>query len=486
MRKKILKLAMILSMVLLSASPVSVFAMVSGPEADGAQGVLSSGDIGTFAKYAPISTIQIDFSKNTGIELDQSAPHSNNPNGYYLEDGYVKSNGVKMKESFSSLSGFTLIYKDAAILSTGETRNVEVVFGSGQIPQVVGKTGNGSYTDNLTFMKAYSTVNNGPAITPLSDARKHFGLRANIKVRVGKDGDFLDDTFLFTAFDININRTTNSNFNNIVYARANDSYSEAVEPSSGLDSESDFYIPGTYMEYEEDRDNDSTSPSPTYGIRFRGKNGNISASQRNYNSGFAAVGSSNGFTARYWSSAGSNDSPIELYLMPNRISHTSKSSSGDNGKIELWTSGEIDDENARLLNGGTVDAPRTYVVPNAKVVTYKMTPDSGYELDALMINGAEVSAVEVLDENGDVLYYTYTFDETISVEQEISVMWKKVPVLPTPVPEPDSPVLAPDSGANTMASDELVNISGVLIIAQALVVVVIVLVVFAKKDLSKK
>lgn len=474
----------------ISILPVNVFAAVSGPDVDGVQGVLQSGDKETFAKYAPISTVTIDFSKTTKIELDQANPRPNgNPNGYYLDNGYVKADGVKMKESFTSLSSFTLIYKNAATLSTGETKDVEVIFGSVQDSQVIGKTGNGSYTDNLTFVNAESIVHNGPAIAPLSGVKKHFGFRTNVKVRIGKNGDFLNDTFFFTTFDVNINRGGNSNFEKLVYAYANYNYSEAVEPSSGLNSESDIYIPDSYAE-SWDYGN-SASPNPTYDVRFIGLNGNLPISQKNYNSGFAAVGNSNGFVARYWSSSGTNTSPIELYIMPDRITHTSKSASGDNGRIELWTSGKIDDDNATHLEGGTIAAPRMYDIPNAKEVTYKMTPDIGYELDVLMINGTEATAAEVLDADGNTLYYTYTFDETVIEDQEIMVTWKKivVPPIPTPTPEPQPEPFTPptpDTGMNTNFDDGSMDMSIILAICQIVGIIMAFSVLFVRKYSTKK
>ena len=435
--KLYIKLTTVFVLVFSLLLSVNVFATVSGDNPDGVQGLVYDGTLDDFARRAPISTINIDLSKCTGMELDYYQANSAAPNGFELDgNGNVIARDVLVKgSSWSYLNNFTLIYKNAAIMSTGETRDLEIVFNDAS---VIGRSSNGDYRDNITFAKINSSVNGGPAITPLSEVGKHFAFRSNVKFRIGKAGEMTgNDTFLITAYDINNNRESLGSFMDLTFAGSNYGYSESAEPSSGINAESDFYVPTTY--YERIESGNSGSPNPTYGSRLVGLNGGTSISQKNYNSGFATVGDASGFISRFWSSAGTNILPLEIYLMPGGISHTSKSASGDGGKIELWTSGKIDDTNATYLVGGTINAPRTYVVPNGKSATYKMVPEADYEIDKLMVNGAEATATPVI-ENGKIVYYTYFFDIDVVTEQEIIVTWKT-----DKVPEP----AAPDTGSNT-------------------------------------
>lgn len=414
-------------------------AYVSGPDADGETGVMRGGTVEDFAKNAPISTINIDLASATDIELDQNPNHNpSSPEDFFIDDGgYVQLPGVKMKYGFSRLHDFTIIYKNAATISTGEKKDVEIIF---KEIELAGKEGNGTYDDNVRLVKVDSDDGDKvvPSIRPQTEARKHFGMRGIMKVRIGKAGDFSsNDTFLFTLYGIN-NVRSGYNFETLFSAANNYNYSESVEQLAGISSESDVYVPEDFIpteieghvEYED--------------IRFLAAGGN----DQSYETGYAVTAEASGYETYVWSSAGAQgfgQDGMNMRIFPVKISHTSKSASSEGGKIELWTDGQVDSLVTKL-EGGTTDLPRIYVVPNHKEVTYKMTPDAGYEFDTLIVNGVEVDPVEVTDEEGNVLYYTYTFNEDTLDDQEIIVTWKKLPVPPTPpepTPDPDDPPVVP-------------------------------------------
>ncbi|MBR5939585.1 hypothetical protein IKZ77_03540, partial [Candidatus Saccharibacteria bacterium] len=59
----------IMALAFVCSCNTAVFATVTGPEANGVQDILASGSVDDFAKYAPISTVSIDFSKITAEDV---------------------------------------------------------------------------------------------------------------------------------------------------------------------------------------------------------------------------------------------------------------------------------------------------------------------------------------------------------------------------------------------------------------------------------
>ena len=90
---------------------------------------------------------------------------------------------------------------------------------------------------------------------------------------------------------------------------------------------------------------------------------------------------------------------------------------GMKGTFNLNSSNLCDTDGGRYVNG-QVDQKRTYDVPYGKDVTYKMTPESGYIIHELYIDGQRINKnspeyakfTTVYDASGAVEYYTYKFD----------------------------------------------------------------------------
>lgn len=102
--------------------------------------------------------------------------------------------------------------------------------------------------------------------------------------------------------------------------------------------------------------------------------------------------------------------------------------SGPNGKYAIWKDGIIDGDSNKLLYEGTDE--RTYDVPNGKEVTIKFTPEPGYLLRSLTVNGGLANAV-ARDENGNVTtaanaaYYTYTSPANQTDNMTVYVEWNQ-------------------------------------------------------------
>ncbi|MBR5938933.1 hypothetical protein IKZ77_00030, partial [Candidatus Saccharibacteria bacterium] len=369
--------------------------------------------------------------------------------GYY----FVIRDADLYSESFREMGSFTLVYPGVATLSDGTPKDLKIIFNKYTI--ITSSRAPSSYKEDVRMFRV-SNSDLLPDFAPLVDGvpgeKYHIGVRADVKIRiddiVGEDESATKvsntDTLLVTARHLNVTRGSNTNFAKIASAETNYYYSESAMPDfSTLSPESDLYVAGSHLDevtgsfdgfIEDSYSNNDNQPYRLVAVSGVGEG---------YEGGFAGVGMAHtdgngGTVMRIWSSTGINDRPLDLYLMPGGIEYTSKSSSGENGKIELWTSGVIDDSVAEL-DGGNTTTPRTYVVPNGKEVTYKMTPDSGYILDTLLVNGVEVSAVPVI-ENDEVSYYTYVFDGSIIDAQEIKVSWKKVS---------SDEVGSPDTGMNS-------------------------------------
>ena len=429
--------------------------------------VMKAGNVINFAKDAPISTITIDRSKihkdnlvfSEPGKLDQ-LPNVGNCISFTFADGYAYAEGVTVNADYKSLGNFSFVYKDAAIMSDGTKENLEVIFDA--IHVIREKSQPTYYNEKIRIAYAGDSGNGKPlALTPLSvnNQDKHFAIRSEIKFRVGKtdvvSGE--EESFFFTASDINIK----NNSAIIVNDHGNQKYSESIEPMYGINSESDIYIPQSTNITDNPSGGEWNRTYGGYGHRFMVDSRITNPSTNPYDFGLATVvragGSSgrvnNGFITRVWVSSGPDFEQSEIHFLNYDLTHRFTSSSGADGIIELWTDGQIHDTDAeehkfRRLNGGDVYTPYTYAVPHGKEVTYKMTPDSGFILDTLTVNGAKKDPTNIVykENSTEVDYYEYTFrEDTVNENKTISVTWKLTtptpkPTTPTPKPTPDKKV----------------------------------------------
>lgn len=415
--------------------------------------IVKSGDLSDFAKDAPITTIRLDSEKfiSSDDNLENNVKLVSKMNSKYgnKQFSWKKVNGVQRiwtdtlntenttgdttnsdTDGYLPLGTFTLTFKDAAIMPNEERRDFKVTFNE---VTIITRKNKPSYEDSFAIMRLGNTDKPGIVISPLSGkgvegtSDCHCGLRAEITCEIV--GESNNDSFLMVSDEIN-NARGATNFGEIMHAGTNYNYSESIQFLSGIHSESEIYLPeGSSFDIKPDGTIDG------YKARFVGTN------KENGLYHIATAASANGIQVKAWSSAGATKYPINMYLLdPNDFTKGHTSSSDADGKIELWTDGQIhdkdkEDNNFRKLEGGTVDIPYTYAVPNGKSVTYKMTPDDGFELNTLKVDGYDVDNYTVYYKDGSITsgdtvlekpvdYYTYTFDEA-TADHTIAVDWKK-------------------------------------------------------------
>ena len=373
--------------------------------------VVASGDDASFIKDAPISTVRIDKSK---LKRDNvSLYHPDNSVGFRLDDeGYVYAPKCGVKAWYTGLGYFTLTFADAAILADGTRKNLVIRFND---VTTIGKTDTVNYYDYLKFARITNNVNTPLVFAPLSvNEGKHVAIRSAVTFSVANAGD--DDTFIFAANQINANRQDNNNFKNLVDAWGHYAYSESMEPLGGIADGSELYITENSTLYVFD----GTSPG-TLGVRFVGSGSN----EGNYSEGFATVAKAKeGLTTRIWSSAGTNVEPLNIGLLTSVNAFSLETAAGEHGSISLWADGTANSTTAAKLSGGTTAAPLTYSVPGTKDVMLAITPDFGYEIDTITLNGQAVQPTRTqYKPNGSV---SYELDiSAISADTAVSATFKK-------------------------------------------------------------
>ena len=318
-----------------------------------------------FAAAAPITTVRIDTEKinreNAAISYrDNSKRFDINQEGYvYAENCTVKQGG------YTGLGGFKLSFADAAVFPDGSRKPLEVSFAE---VHTIGRTDVEQYTDKLYFAQITDNPAQPLDFTPLSlSAQKHVAIRSRVYFSVPQAG--AEDTFLFAASGINTSRLGNSNFEKIVDSGGHYNYSESMEPMSGIVEGSNIYYPAdTQLAVMQG------TTAGSLGVRFVGTSGS-SENPLYYKTGFAAASNAKtGFSSRIWSSCGTNLEPLRINLMTSGVGYELTTAAGENGSISI-------------------------------------TPDTGYELDTLTVNG---TAVQPTRSNGICGPYEYDIPANIA------------------------------------------------------------------------
>ena len=433
----LISLAMVFTMMPMMGSPA--YAKGNSPS------IVKSGTIDDFAKDAPITTVRLDASKFTKTNATLVSKNDyytwGDGNGKLNADGVWTSDEVTVPKTKDAadlategneilLPSFSITLSDAAIMRDGKRKALKVTFDD---IKVFTKGGMDKYIDRFQIARLSSGAGAvGINISPVSLEGQHFGLQAKVTCQVV--GAAADDTLLLFSTELNNKRPeTHPGFTAIKGAANNDNYTESMQFLSGIDSESDIYLIGI-DNYSIDTDPSITTNVSGYNVRLFG-NGTPTSDHRN--SSLATAVSASGTSANAWSSAGNSSYGLNMfYLSTIKIAKEHTSSSGEGGKIELWTDGLTHDKdsetnNFKKLDGGTLTTPHTYAVPYGKKVTYKMTPEKCHVIDKLYVNGTEVDIAEdtnfttVNNASGEPEYYEYHFgDSTVNYDQKIQVTWK--------------------------------------------------------------
>ena len=429
----------------------------------------------TFASEADLASITIDPSKFTDdftvINVSGSTmvdPQNNTVGPKKTTDFHdgaqaVCYEGVDMSGGTMLDGGnFTVCYKDAAILSDGSRADLLIEFKNVQIaPKINSWNSDAKKYESYTYPGAATTcVFKNRLRMPDIYGRNsvtHAGIIiGNVSIKVGHvKGEAVEPVngsyfYFFTVWGINQERMTSSmggnNFSQadnttegVLNSKSNLNYSERFQVSAGPN----LYENGDNFKLYKKSDGGVIQYYPYY-------DGSKKPDNNNYESGFAAyANASGGFNAKVWQNApGSKNTLTELFLMPDQITHTITSSSTSDGTISIKDSslsggtynsstGYARDFLWNPANAGT--GPRIYDVPNGKDVTYIITPNSGFIIDKLFIDGSPVTPPAMQDGK-----YSYTFSN--NADHSIHVTYKKVvEVVVKKEWFPDNPDLHPDS-----------------------------------------
>lgn len=379
----------------------------------------------TFAKKADIATFKIlPLSSTHATNFEQFDGFKSASDGvgqYYYYDGTIPYGSAK------TLDGSILVvYKNKAVDSKGRNNyDVRIKYSDITIyPRTAGyDTTNPRIANRLIDGKA--------AFNPYGTWNGRYGITAKVEMYItwrnpvtdtGDPTPLTKGTFICTLSDINITRSDSLGDGAVVDGTSHYNFAESVE----LTSAGPVYFHDTTPCTGVGNPTDSSSNVPEWGLvgsRYVARN------QQGLLSEIASCASAGGASASIWSSG--IQSQTKLYLLPDEITYTITSSSGYYGKIEVWKTGSIGADGKNFYGGryvpGAVDEKRTYDVPCGKAVTYKMTPEYGYILDQLKVNGTEVQPTSVVYKaDGTVDYYTYTFPGTIASDddQTIHVTWQ--------------------------------------------------------------
>ena len=399
----------------------------------------------TFARSADLATVTIDPSKLTKefVNLSESTFSS----GITYNNGKVTADLGSVDLDYEKVfDGFTIVFSDAVIMSDGSRE--DLIFSVGSIT-VVGRDNKINpiweiWPHNETILLLnldYNQGNSYPSITAQGSATYTMGSQkygynqgfrmddALLKIE-GKDSShsYSLDTYFYTVRGLNINRRPNTgSFGHLHGASSNYSYTEAARIDGGS-SDGNIYVVENYATYM-DLYNGNTLVAKT------------SAGGNNfYENGFAVLGlAQSGVNVTFWQSAPrdtrSNGELMttDFFFLSDEITHNITSSSGYYGMIEVWKNGQLGTSgDGNWLYGGRyvpgeVDEKRMYDVPNGKKVTYKLTPEEGYIINKLLVDGTEVQPTNVIyKSSGEIDYYTYTFPAGGNTESDhtIHVTWQ--------------------------------------------------------------
>lgn len=422
---------------------------------------MSSGRYGySIASSSDIATIVIDESKllnpvisliaNTKVTITNSGgtytdTNSANVGSFEIFTGsggpYIlyKRQGSNNAQKFRGSSRYDLdgsiilTYEGAAILPDNSRKNLIIEITNISLFTTTYQTINSYFTGSVRLVRynyTDKTGSNEPVLNIQAATwdSNPYGMKYSLNTRVSDSS--ADDTFFFTAYDLNLDRSTVDNARRLYDSANNFNFSESMSfkdyPGTVYYNHS-FYAGGVLEN----------------GKVFTAK-GAGSSNTNAYATSLVALlaEASDGVNAVCWT-YGPFKGTSDFVIMNDGITHTTTASSGVGGKIELWKTGVIDDgDSNKLLDSSTIPASdtnkkRTFDVPDGKVITYKLTPNEGFVLDKVTI-GKKGSATTVVPVNtvynpdGTVKYYTYMFNESSSaggtnlfnINNEIRVDWQ--------------------------------------------------------------
>lgn len=363
-------------------------------------GVEASGSAAAakFASGMDIATITIqDLGKLEGM-VELASDVTKKSSGKIYWSGTLAQGGTK------TLSGdqVKVKYIKAATTADGASCDVEIVISDVVIYGDKRNEGTGNFVFATLCPK--SNGNTYPlAITAYPDGTwsgYREGVKAKITVNVYKTGTTIpaDGTFAFTIFDLNQNKS-NTSWENITDAENHYTFSEYVTVDGSA-----------YNVYY------NTARMTKTGSDIYPQSGN--GGGHSYETGIAFLARSGASLIGY-NGGGTDVGETSFYIMPRAgINHPITSYSSLGGSIVTDTHGN---GTGTVLPGGVVGDPRVYVIPAGKSVSYRMTPNAGYVLKGIYIDGNLITDAEyTANSDGS---YTYTFP-AVGDTHKINVRWQ--------------------------------------------------------------
>lgn len=388
-------------------------------------------------------TIVITDNTSGALEIDHSG-----------EKVRIKGGNLSHNTLDNQIKGqYQSTFKDAAILPDGTVKDVVLTFDIGRV--LTAKVGNPPMPNHVTIhhnsnadKKAINIVANTESKgTGVTDA--FFGVAVEKTVTISVDGA---GDFVVPFFGFNQNRNSAGSYRSFREVHGNDGYDAAIETAKVPDTANTFYPAqnDTYISVDGETFIERGGPQAEYDPPNQ-SGGQCGSDTDGYRSGFATIGKS-GFSAVVNSPCSENTNnvfPNNQYIALGDLIHRIWSGSGPHGKIETGKSGT----GTGLAGGSFTGAVPSgfpaantetqnlmrYVVPDAKEkVTYTMTPDKGYTMDTLVVDGTtytvpkipESASITTYDGNGALTYlgggkFTFEFTNANTQDHEIYVTWRK-------------------------------------------------------------
>lgn len=377
-------------------------------------------DQSTFAKDANLATVTILNLKDLSVTAElvsfsdsQLTDVNGNTVNPKLENNELSFPNAYMSPRTTYDAGnFTVKFNQAARLSDGTPKDLYIVFTGVKIFTWVNNSNPVTLSPILFF--AHHTGNDNKKDYPCVSVKSKESIGVSYdSLKVYVDEAAYTDTFFYTIYGVNVKRS--EDYSNKMYymANQNNRFSERVMLDlSGTTG--NIYIPKNGKLYPDGYEAPNIFKAPYN----QNEDKNQQLNNDTYESGFAVLANAKtGLNAKFWSSAG-----LDLYFLPDGITHTITSSSGTGGKIATGRNGTGTD----LPGGGNEDTAekRTYDVPDGKDVTYTMTPNPGYVMRSLTIDGQQKSLPSLIDG-----VYKYTFDAAknqVTGDHTIHVEWVQV------------------------------------------------------------
>lgn len=460
--KKLASLVLVFVMAIVHLIPI--FALTQG----GTGGrVYTGAGTNTFAASMPLA--EIYFVESVFNNFPKEITITDNTSNALALDGYdvvILGSALKHNTADNNLTGsYELIYENGAILPDGTKKDVKVTLELGRV--LTTKSGDAGMPDETVIFRSMHATNPGLNFIikkggATTDGKFGIAVEQFVTFNVDGDGDFV---LPFYGITQNRNFADSYSIFRENFPDNNVGYDAAIETVKIKGADQVYTATPGKIDQAGTNHNYITVENDVFTIRGgtaenydpSGPKGDGGSDDAGYEWGFAAFAST-GFTASISSPTSSNTNREygnNQFIIPGDLIHRIWSGSGTGGTIKV----DKRDSAGTVLDGGTFKGftlptgmPESntddlklmrYVIPDAKEgVTYRITPDKGYALDKVAVDGTVITMPKdvvpgrtwdtapstdgggELTHNGDGKF-TYVFHNANTQDHSIYVTWKK-------------------------------------------------------------